>query len=150
MEDVYFVRTIDYSLQPNDEGFETIQLCGKKDIIKINQANSDVWYRYIETLERKYNEFVITEFIDELRQLKKSGLYFKWEDITNLVTLMDFNAERFFLILQCILDEMNGVKTEYDEDNENIVEYINPRKKQGLRFIINHYGFGEIILIQYE
>lgn len=150
MKDLYFVRTIDYSLKPDDEGYESIQLCGKKDIIKINQTNSDVWYRFIETLERKYNESAITEFIDILRQLKISGQYFKWEDITNLVTLIGFNANRFFLILQCILEEMNGVKAEFDEDDENIVEYINPRKKQGLRFIINHYGFGEIILVQYE
>lgn len=147
MKDAYFVRIIDYSLKPDDEGYETIQLCGKKDIIKTNQANSDVWYRYIETIERQYHNGI--DIIDIFRQQKESGVYFKWDDITNLVTFRDFNQERFFFVLQYILDEMNDIKTEYDEYNENIVTYINPRKKQGLQFIKSD-EYNQIKFIQYE
>ena len=133
MKDVYFVRTIDYSLQPDDEGYETIHLCEKKDIKNINKANSDDWYKYIETIERQYHNGIY--IIDIFRQQKERGVFFKWENITDLVSFLDFNIERFFFVLQYILDEIDDIETEYDEYDENIVTYINPRKKQGLQFI---------------
>lgn len=146
MKDVYFVTTKDYSLQPDEEGFET-HLCGKMDIKNIKKANSNDWCKYIETIERQYQNGI--DIINIFRQQKESGVYFKWEDITNLVSFMDFNTERFFFVLQYILDEIDGIEMEYDENNENIVTYVNPRKKQGLQFIKSN-ECNQIKFIQYE